>query len=44
MRCAAAVEMHVAMLSGIWEFEGEGFMPNSPPVVEEDKDSAVPNE
>jgi len=42
--CTAAVEMPVAMVSGIWVFECEGFVPNSLPVVEEDKDLAVPNE
>ena len=42
--CTAAVEMPVAVVSGIWVFEGGGFVPNSPPDVEEDRDSAVPNE
>lgn len=42
--CTAAVEMPVAVVSGIWVIEGEGFVPNSPSVVEEDKDLAVPNE
>ena len=38
------VELPVAVVSRIWVFEGEGFVPNSPPVLEEDNDSAVPNE
>jgi hypothetical protein len=42
--CTAALEIPVAVVSGLWVFQGEGFVPNSPPVVEEDKDSAVPNE
>lgn len=41
--CTAAAEMPVAVVLGIWVFEGEGFVPNSPPVVE-DNDSAVANE
>lgn len=42
--CTAALEILVAVVSGIWVFQGNGFGPNSPPVVEEDKDSAVPIE
>ena len=42
--CIAALNIPVAVVLGIWVFQGEGFVPNSPPVVEEDKDSAVPNE
>ena len=42
--CTAAVEMPVTVVSRTWMFEGERFVLNSPPVVEEDKDSAVPNE
>lgn len=40
--CTAALEIPVAVVSGTWVFQGEGFVPNSPPVVEEDRDSAVP--
>ena len=42
--CTAALGIPVAVVSGIRVFQGEGFVPNRPPVVEEDKDSAVPNE
>jgi len=42
--CTAAIEIPVAIVSGIWVFEGEGLVPKSPPVAEEDKDSAFPNE
>lgn len=42
--CTAAVETPIAVVLGIWVFESEGFVPNTPLVVEEDKDSAAPNE
>lgn len=42
--CTAALEIPVAVVWGLWVFQRQGFVPNSPPVVEEDKDSAVPNE
>ena len=42
--CTAALEIPVAVVLGIWVLRGEGFVPNSPPVGEENKDSALPNE
>lgn len=42
--CTAALEIRVAVVSGLWVFQRPGSVPNSPPVGEEDKDSALPNE
>ena len=42
--CIAALGIPVAVVLGIWVFQGERLVPNSPLVVEEDKNSAVPDE
>ena len=42
--CTAGLKIPVAVVLGVWVFQGEGFVPSTPPIIEEDKDSAVPNE
>ena len=42
--CTAALEILMPVVSGIRVFQDEGFVLNSPPVAEENKDSAVLNE
>ena len=42
--CTAAGVMHVAVVSGILEFESGGFVPSRPSVADGDKDSAAANE
>ena len=41
--CTAGLKIPVAVVLGVWVFPGEEFVPSTPPVVEEGKDSAVPN-
>ena len=42
--CTAAGEASVAVILGIWAFEGEGFVRNSPLGVAADADTGFPNE